>query len=179
MIVVFAAGDAVDIVEAHVEPDGGVERAVLVDTEPRQFAVKGLGVGLGGEVAVLAAAVGNGAADAMDELLEGVLPLSRFDVAVEVFAGDDLGGQLAPGGGHFNIILGKNGLAAVAIDPCGTLFPVNLIKGMDLGVGEMVFDLHTTTAVAQRRAFLFLLNHKGVLRVELRCHLCASVHSRL
>lgn len=49
---------------------------------------------LRGEISVLEAAVGDGLADAMDELLDGMLPLAALHVAVEVLAGYDLGGQL-------------------------------------------------------------------------------------
>src|SRR5690606_26071589 len=73
--VVGGALDAVAVVEADVEPDRRVERAVLVQAEGGQLVVEDLGVGVGGEVAVLAAPVGDGAGDAIDELADAPLAL--------------------------------------------------------------------------------------------------------
>ena len=92
MVIVLAAPDAIDVVESDVEPDRRIERAVLVDAEPGQFLVEDLGVGLRGEVAVLKTAIGDGLADAVDELLDGMLALAVLDVAVEILADNDFRG---------------------------------------------------------------------------------------
>src|SRR5690606_38053087 len=63
--------DAVLVVQAHIEPDGTVEGAVLMQAEPGQLVVEALAVLARGEIILLDAPVRDGARDAMDELLEG------------------------------------------------------------------------------------------------------------
>ena len=56
--------------EAHVEPDRAVERAVLVRAEPRQLVVEALAVSFGGEIFLFCAPVGDGPRDAVDQLAQ-------------------------------------------------------------------------------------------------------------
>ena len=77
VVVALGALDAVLVVEADVEPDGGVEGAVLVEAEPGELAVVGLGVFVGGEIAVVAAPVGDGAGDAVDDLSDAASRVRR------------------------------------------------------------------------------------------------------
>ena len=62
----LAAFDAINIEKADVEPDGGIECAALVDAKPGKFVIEDFGVGIGGEVAVAFAPVGDCSADAVD-----------------------------------------------------------------------------------------------------------------
>ena len=64
-------------IQADVEPDGRIERPVLVQAEPGQLAIEPLAVLGRGEIAVLDAPVGNRAADAVDQL-----PHARFALGV-------------------------------------------------------------------------------------------------
>jgi hypothetical protein len=77
----------------------------LVDAQPSQILIVGLGVFFCFEVTVLESAVGNGAADAMDELFNGVFPLAGVDVAVKILADDNFCGQLTPVFGYFGVFL--------------------------------------------------------------------------
>ena len=114
---------AVLVVQADVEPDRRIERAVLVDAEPGQVAVEVLAVGLRAEVAVADAPIGDRARHAVDELLDGVLPLRRVDLAVEVLAHDDVRRQLAPGGRNLTGGLLEEDLAVLPLDRRGAELP--------------------------------------------------------
>ncbi len=143
-VVALAAvlADAVLVVEANIEPDGRIEGTELVDAEPGQFLVEGLGVLLRLEVAVGDAPIGDGAGDAVDELADGGLAAVLVgigavgDVAVEVLRNGDLGGEHAPALGHLDVFLLEDGLAGIVGDLRGPLFPVDFVEGMDVGLRE-------------------------------------------
>ena len=65
--------DAVLVIQTHVEPDGRIERPVLVQAQPRQLAVESLAVRLCGEVAVGRSPIGDRAADAVDQLTNALV----------------------------------------------------------------------------------------------------------
>ena len=134
---VFA--DAVLVVEADVEPDGGVEGAELVDAEPSQFVIEHFAVGFG-EITVGDAPVGDGAGDAVDELADGEFAFGGFLFAVEVFGDDDFGGELGPGLGDFDVFLLEDDFAGVIGDFGGAAVPFELVEGFDLGVAEHAFE---------------------------------------
>jgi hypothetical protein len=86
MVIVLATGNSIDVEEADVEPDGGIKGPALVDAQPGQLVVESLGVCIGGEVAIFAAAVGDCLADAVDKLLYGIFPAAGLDITIKVFA---------------------------------------------------------------------------------------------
>ena len=94
-----------------------------MQAEPGQLAVEPLAVGLGGEVAVRGAPVGDGAADAVDELADALLAFAGAHLAVEILVGHDVRGQLAPRGGNFAVLLLEKHLAAFAFDGGGPQIP--------------------------------------------------------
>ena len=138
--------DAVLLGEADVEPHGAVEGTVLVEAEPGQVIVKGLGAGLVGKVTVGLAEVGDGAGDAVDELADGGFA-SAFvwvgaigDVAVEIFRDGDLGGERTPAAGDFHVFLFEDDLARIVIDLGRALVPFHVVEGRaGLGV-ETLFE---------------------------------------
>ena len=75
-----------------------------MQAEPGQLAVEALAVFGRGEVAVVDAPVGDRAADAVDQLPDARLAFGGADFAVEILADDDVGGQLAPGGGNLAVV---------------------------------------------------------------------------
>ena len=89
---------------------------MLVDAEPREVAVEVLAVLLRLEVAVGDAPIGDRAGDAVNELLDGVLPLGGVDLAVEVLAHHHIGGQLAPGRRNLTGRLLEEDLAVFTLD---------------------------------------------------------------
>jgi len=168
VVIVGAAVDMVNIIEPYVEPDRGIEGAVLIDAQPGEFAIENLRILFGEEIAVSQAAIGNGAADPMNELLDGVFPPAGVDIAVKVLADNDLGGQLAPGQRYFDIILFKNGFAGLVGNFGLAGFPFDFFEGMLAGCGKKGFYLKPFAGASGlvfprlKPFFLSCLVHAGV-----------------
>ena len=142
--VAFISHDAVLMVEAHVEPDGRVERAMLMQAEPSQVAVEPLAVGGAGEVAVFETPIGDRAGHPVDQLADAVLPLLGADFAVEVFAADDVGRKLRPERGDFAIGLLEQHFAILTFDGRRADFPTYRIKGVRyFGRAKGLIDLQS------------------------------------
>ena len=107
---------AVLVEQTDVEPDGRIERTVLVHAEPGEIAVEVLAVLPRLEVAVGDAPVGDRTGDAVHELLHRVLALGRVDFTVKILADHDVGRQLAPGGGNLTRRLLEEHLAVLPLD---------------------------------------------------------------
>jgi hypothetical protein len=75
--------------------------------------------------------VGDHFTDTVDKLLYRMLPHSGPEITIEIFARHDLYRQLAPGHRDFDIVLLKYDLPAITADPDRTIFPFELLKGMD------------------------------------------------
>ena len=101
-----------------------------MEQEPGQVAVKGFGIPPGGEVAVFKPPVGNGAADAVDDLPHAFFPLRGVRFAEEILAGNDIDGELAPCFGEFAVILLEKNGAAVSFDDGGSVGPFDGIEGI-------------------------------------------------
>lgn len=112
---------------------------MLVGAEPGEFVVEDFAVGLA-EVAVFDAPVGDGAGDAVDELFDGGFALAGVLLAVKILRDDDLGGELRPGLGHFDVFLFEDDFAGVIGDLGGATVPFDLVEGLDLGVAEDALD---------------------------------------
>ena len=91
--------------DPDVEPDRRVEAHLLVDEQVGQLGLEGREVLVGREVALRLGPGGDRVDDAVDELLDAVLALRRADVAAEVLADDDVGGELAPERGDLDVLL--------------------------------------------------------------------------
>ena len=130
---------AVLMKETHVEPDGRVKGAVLIDAKPGELVIKHFTVRFA-EVTVLHTPIGNRAADAMDELANGGLPLRSVLFTVKIFGDDDLGGEHRPGFGDFDVFLLKNDLARVVSDLGGAFIPFQLIKGAGFSAAKNPFE---------------------------------------
>ena len=62
-----------------------------------------------------------------DQLRDAGLALGRAQLAVEILAGDDVGGGLRPVGRHFDVALLENHRAFIIADGGGAQFPVDLV----------------------------------------------------
>ena len=125
------------MVQAHIEPDGAVERTVLVGAEPRELVVESLPVLLCREVILLDAPVGNRARHAVDELLERVfaLAISRTAIAwrrvtIEILRCHHVDSKRAPARRELYILLLENRLAFLVADSSFTSLPLEAIEGM-------------------------------------------------
>ena len=91
--------------EADVEPDGRVERGVLVDEEMLELVGEGLEVVFAGEVLLPARPGRDRVDDAADELVDAALALGRADLPAEILGDDDVGRLLRPEPGHLDVAL--------------------------------------------------------------------------
>ena len=131
--------DAVLMEKTDVEPNRGIESAVLVEAEPGQFIVKQLAAGLV-EIAVAHAPIRQRAADAVDELADGGFAFAGVLLAVKILGDDHLGGQFGPGLGRLDVILPEDDLAGVVGDFGRAPVPFDLVEGFDVGVAENPFE---------------------------------------
>ena len=92
------------------------------------------------EVAVGLGPRGDRVDDAVDELADAVLALRRADVAAEVLADDDVGGELAPEAGDLDVLLLEHRLAGLAGDAGGPVLPRDLVVGVDAGAGPAALE---------------------------------------
>jgi hypothetical protein len=118
------------LLEADVEPDGGVERGGLVEKDVGELGLEDVGVGGAGEVAAVAAPAGDRAGDAGDHLLDRGLAFGRAHPAAEVLLGDDVGRVLGPALRELDVPLLEGGVVGVADDRVAKL-PLDLVERMD------------------------------------------------
>jgi hypothetical protein len=122
--------DTVLGVEADVEPDRRIKRAILIHAQPNQLLVKDFTFRLV-EIAVTHTPISNRAADALNQLADGSLTLAGVLFAVEIFGHNDFRGEQGPGLGHFDVFLFENDLAGIISDFGGAHFPFDLVKWFD------------------------------------------------
>src|ERR1035437_6184000 len=85
---------AADIFDADVEPHGGIEAGLLGEHQVGEFGAEILAILGGFEVAVLLTPIRDGIDHTLDELRHRGLAVGRAQLAVEILAGDDVGGGL-------------------------------------------------------------------------------------
>ena len=78
--------------------------------------------------------------DAVDQLADGGLALRRAEVAAEVLADDDVGGELAPEVGDLDVLLLEDALAGLVGDAGGPVLPGDLVVGMDARAGPAALE---------------------------------------
>ena len=134
--------DAVLVIQPDVEPDGRIERAVLMQAHPGQVAIEVLAVLARLEVAVGDAPIGNRPGDAENHLPHARFALRSAGLAVEILADDDVRRQGAPGLGDFAVGLLEEDAAAFVLDLGGPLVPLDGVKRVDAGRTELRRDFH-------------------------------------
>ena len=124
-----------------VEPHRRVEAEDLVQQGVGELVLEDLGVGGGGEVAVLLAGPAVGEDDAVDQLAQGPLAGVAADRAAEVLGGDDRGGDDRPEVGELDATLLEDDLAGlpVVLDDVATL-PGDLVVRVDAWRGVDALD---------------------------------------
>ena len=126
-----------------VEPDRRVEAEHLVDQRIGELVVEDLGVGVGGEVAVLTPGRRVGPDHPVDELLQAPLTLRRPHGAAEILGRDDVGGVDRPEIGELHAPLlevdrpvppvGHDNVAAL---PGDLVIGMNAVAGVDAADGQ-------------------------------------------
>ena len=132
------------LLDADVEPDRRVERHLLVDEEVGQLGLEGGEVLVGREVVLGLGPGRDRVDDAIDELADARLALGRAEVAAEVLADDDVGGELRPEVGDLDVLLLEDRLARLVGDAGGPVLPGDLVVGMDAGTGPAALEGQAT-----------------------------------
>lgn len=96
MEIILAAFDTVNVKKTHIKPHRRIERSVLIHAKPAKLVIKGVVILLGCKITVAFTPVGNCFADPVNKLFYRMLSLACLNITVEILAGDNLGGQLAP-----------------------------------------------------------------------------------
>jgi len=115
------------LLEAHVEPDRRVERRHLVQQDVAELGLERVAVLLAGEVAALAAPVGDRAGDPVDHLLDRPLARRRVELATEVLLRDAVRRVQRPRLREVDVLLLERP------DRCGAQLPLH--GGVPPGVG--------------------------------------------
>ncbi len=105
-----------------------------------QLGLEGLQVVVGREVVLGLGPGRDRVDDAVDELLDAGLALGRAEVAAEVLADDDVGGQLAPEVGDLDVLLLEDRLAGLVGDAGGAVLPGDLVVGVDARAGPAALE---------------------------------------
>jgi len=150
------------LLEPDVEPDRRVERRQLVEKDVGQLGLERVAVFDRGEVAALAAPVGDRARDARDHLLDRALAGGRVELAAEVLLGDDVGRVLRPGRGELDVLLLEDGADARVAQ-----LPLDGLERVHAGLGEQ-------TPHAERLAGAGFVSHSGLRGLLHRLLLTAS-----
>ena len=119
------------LLDPDVEPDRRVEGHLLVDEQVGQLRLERLEVLVRREVVLGLGPRGDRVDDAIDELADAGLALRRVEVAAEVLADDDVGGELRPEVGDLDVLLLEDALAGLAGDAGGPVLPGDLVVGVD------------------------------------------------
>src|SRR4051812_1173701 len=103
---------------------------MLVQKQPGEILIEEVGFLLV-EIASLPSMLRDGVGDAVDELAQGGLASRGAQLAIEVLAGGDVAGFLAPGEGELRVLLlEEEGAGLVVLDPGIHLAPGNRVEGV-------------------------------------------------
>ena len=120
---------AAPFLHAHVEPHRRVETRLLRQHQVRQVVAERFPVHLRLEIPVLLAPLGDGIHHPLHQLGGAGLPLRRPEFAVEVLAGDDVGGRLRPVHRNFHVALLEDHRTLVVSDQSRAGFPLHIVVG--------------------------------------------------
>jgi len=125
-----------------------------MDEEVGQLSLEGGEVLVSREVVLRRCPAGDRVDDAVDELLCGSFATRCPDVAPEVFADDDVGGQLAPERWDLDVRLLEDRLARLVLDLCAAQLPGDLVVRMNARRGPAPLEGQTLDADAGETALV-------------------------
>ncbi len=130
------AGTALRLgLHADVEPNRRVEGHLLVHEEVGQLSLEGGEVLVRVEVVLGEGPGGDRVDHPIDELLDAALTTGRADMAAEVLADHDVGGELRPEVGNLYVRLLEDGLARLVLDLGRAELPGDFVVGVNAGGG--------------------------------------------
>ena len=122
---VLGVGVGLEAIAADVEPDGRVEGNFLMDEQVDELVVEDGCVFGRGEVAVLHAPVADCFSDTGDEGADAGFALGGADLAVEIFAGDDVDGGHGPVDRGLDVFLFEDDVAFEVLDDGVAALPLH------------------------------------------------------
>jgi len=118
---------------------GELKAIFLLDQQVSELVAESVARGGIGEIAALFTPADDGVHHAADQLAHGAFALGSAGLAVEVFAGDDIGGGLRPVFWNFDVFLFEDRGALFVADQSGALLPFDLIEWRNLSIREETF----------------------------------------
>ena len=131
------------LLDADVEPDRRVEAGVLVEEDVLELGVEGLGVLLGGEVAVRPAPGGDGVRHPADELADAALAVGGVELPPEVLGDHHVGRRLRPEFGHLDVLLLEDLLPLLVRDHGIAQLPLDGVEGVHPGRRVVTLEAQT------------------------------------
>ena len=135
--------DVILVVQPAVEPDRRIERAVLIDAQPRQLIAKNFRIFLAGEIALRLAPIRNRPRDAPHELPGAVLALVRAVFAVEILGDNHFRCQRRPTLRDLDVFLFENRLPGIVGDLRRAPVPLQLVERMNIRLAENAHNRQT------------------------------------
>ena len=129
------------LLEAAVEPDGAVERRLLIDEQVLQLVAERLQRVVAREVLLLARPPRDRVDDAADQLLDAALALGRADLPAEILRDDDVGGLLGPELRDLDVALLEDDLALLVADDRRADLPFDLVERIDARQREVAWKI--------------------------------------
>src|SRR4029078_11128781 len=133
---ILTVGIGFDAVTANIEPDWRVEGRVLANKKMHKFVVECGTVFRSAEVALVESPVANGFGHAADELTDTGLALGSAELAVKVFAGNDVGRGHPPVFGNLDVFLFEDDVDFRVGDRGSAPFPFDFVVGRDTHLGK-------------------------------------------
>src|SRR5687767_3957773 len=141
------------LLEADVEPDGAVERRLLIDEQVLEVVRERLQIVVAREVLLFGRPRGDGVDDAADQLLDGPLTLRRADGAAEILGDDDVRGLLRPEARDLDVALLENNGPLLVADDGGPDVPFDLVERIDPFLRKEAAVLEAGRARGRDRAY--------------------------
>ena len=135
-----SVGVGLDTVASDVEPDGRVEGRVLADEDVHELVVECRAVVGGLEIALRHSPVADGFGDTGNELANSGLALTGAELAVQIFAGHDIGRSHGPVFGDFDVLLLEDHVALGVGDLSEAEIPFDFVVGRDTRLGKQAAE---------------------------------------
>ena len=152
--------------QTNIEPDGGIERTVLVQAQPGELFVVSFTVRLAGEVAVLNSPVSDCTSDSVNDLLNAGFTFGSTGLAIKILADNNIRGQSTPVLRNQAVLLLKQDAAVLVLDMCCTRLPLDCIERVNVFRAEMRLDLHRA-GLGNDRSIVPILGFEIILEESL------------
>ncbi len=127
----------------------------------RELVAEVFGVFGGAEVVLFSAPIGNGVDDAADQLAHAGFALRRADLAVKIFADDDVGGGLGPIRGDLDVALLEDDGSLIVANGGGAQLPGDFVVRV-YARGKVAREVHADSFRDRHRpTYVFKLHRNA------------------